>query len=58
MTGTSTYQSKFDLLMTALRVHSQRLIIMDVILSTSVLRINYITSYALAIDVTHSKVIL
>lgn len=58
MTGTSTYQSKFDLLMMALRVHSQRIIIMDVILSTSVLRINYITSCALAIDVTHSKVII
>jgi len=58
MTGTSTYQSQFDLLMTALRVHSQRIIIMDVILSTSVLRINYITSYALAIDVNHSKVII
>jgi hypothetical protein len=58
MTGTSTYQSQFDLLMTALRVHSQRIIIMDVILSTSVLRINYITNYALVIDVNHSKVII
>ena len=58
MTGTSTYQSQFDLLMMALRVHSQRIIIMDVILSTSVLRINYITSYVLALDVTHSKVII
>jgi len=58
MTGTSTYQSQFVLLMTALRVHSQRIIIMDVILSTSVLRINYITNYALVIDVNHSKVII
>ncbi len=58
MTCTNTYQSQVALRMTALRVHSQRLIIMDIILSRSVLRINYITSCALAIDVNRSKVIL
>ena len=58
MTCTNTYQSQSALRMTALRVHSRRIIIMDVILSGSVLRIDYITSYAPAIDVNHSKVIM